>query len=477
MPRTSPPDRPHLLALAAIYAGLVSYGSLVPLEFQPLSAPELRQRLTEVLHQHLAITSKSDFLVNLLLLAPWSFLLMGALCADRRRSVALAAAPAVFLACVTLAAGMEFVQFFFPPRVSSLHDIVAQSLGCWLGIFLWCTRGQSIVDWCRRLWQENTVPGLAGMLLPAYAVLLVLLHLAPFDVITRPRELWHKWQGGRIQLLPFYSPGVYWHKALENGLQNFVYFLPVGLLWGLALRPDMPAQRRVWRVVTVGLAVCAGIETLQLVIYSRAFSATDVCTGMLGVLSGAQLVRMEQKPGVTLTGTHSAAMRLAIAAFVCGLAVCYWRPFDFQWNLGSALDRLAAVNWLPLADYEQQPGFSAVFNITDKTLLFLPLGLLLTLTIPVARQGRSRHVVFLAVFATALLFECGQLFLPTRYFGVTDILIETFGGWLGCRFAALLVRATASPAGAGACVSAQHAGKSPLVAAPGKRMSMQTGHD
>jgi VanZ family protein len=79
-------------------------------------------------------------------------------------------------------------------------------------------------------------------------------------------------------------------------------------------------------------------------------------------------------------------------------------------------------------------------------VLFVPLGVLLTVALPAAR-GRGALVVGLAALVAAAI-EAGQLFLPTRYASVTDVLIASGGAWAGLlvtRQARLLIGLTAVP--------------------------------
>ena len=53
-----PPRRPHLFALAAVYALLVTYGCLVPLDFHPMPSNRVGKRVDEVLHQQTGISAR-----------------------------------------------------------------------------------------------------------------------------------------------------------------------------------------------------------------------------------------------------------------------------------------------------------------------------------------------------------------------------------------------------------------------------------
>ena len=168
---SSPPlRRNHLVWITLAYFLLVIYGSLVPLHFRPMSLEQAFERFQQIPYLQLGIHSRSDWVANILLFIPLSFLVMATLCVDRSRRIGIAAAAIVVPACILLAVGIEFVQVFFPPRTVSINDVVAESLGALIGASLWLAYGQSIIDWCRRLLTANRIPGIAGLLLPGYLV-------------------------------------------------------------------------------------------------------------------------------------------------------------------------------------------------------------------------------------------------------------------------------------------------------------------
>jgi len=328
-----PPRRPHLLALASAYALLAIYGNLVPLDFQPMPSKQVAQRVDEVLHETINFRSRSDILVNVMIAVPMSFLLMAGFCADRDRMAAFFAAFGVIPACVLFAACMEFLQLFFPPRVSSLNDIFYQGVGSCIGVLAWVFRGQTTIDWIRRIRKAHTAPGLAGLLLPSYVVLLFLMHIAPFDVITQPKQLVTKWRAGRIQLIPFQT----WYKnpieEADKALINFAYFMPVGLLWGLGPIRQKPHRTQVLHAAATGLLVAGSVEVLQLMVYSRNFEITDLLTGTLAVIAGAETSNafrpMHDRSVNRRIRTY---LGLAILAWLAALMNDYWRPFDFPFD-------------------------------------------------------------------------------------------------------------------------------------------------
>ena len=107
-----------------------------------------------------------------------------------------------------------------------------------------------------------------------------------------------------------------------------------------------------------------------------------------------------------------------------------WQPFDFRLSAGYAAGRWHTVALLPFTDYVSGSYLNAFDQLVHKVLLFVPLGALLTLTLPSTVRGRGALVVLAAALLAATL-ELGQLFLPSRYTSVTDVLVESSGAWVG----------------------------------------------
>src|SRR5262249_24411487 len=130
---------------------------------------------------------------------------------------------------------------------------------------------------------------------------------------------------------------------------------------------------------------------------------------------------------------------LAIAVYV------NWHPFDFTLKPHFVAKRLAQVDLIPFADYQVSDYWNALDQFLTKSTLYLILGLILYSAFSSPKHGGSWPVVAIAA-AIATVIEAGQLCLPSRYASITDILVESFGAWLGCqamRHAALVLKAGA----------------------------------
>jgi glycopeptide antibiotics resistance protein len=440
--------------LALGFLALVIYGSLVPFHFRPLAASEAAARLAEVCRSPLRVESRSDWLANILLFIPLGFLLMAAWCADRPRWTGLVAALVVVPACALLSAAIEFTQLYFPPRVTSLNDVAAESLGGLLGTVLWLAAGQRLTNTARDFWAGWSARGRAAQLLPAYLALLVLVNVMPLDLTLSPVEIYHKYRAGRVVLVPFTTPHVGLVEFVGKQCWNMACFLPAGLLLAGLPGPAWRSRRAWLRVLGVGLALAALVEGLKLFVVPRSSDATGLITGSLAVLAGWALIRKDEVGRMKdeAISFQPSAFSLApgvrpvlLVAWLGVLVLLNWEPFNFRSDPAVALARLRQVSPIPFADYYQGGYLDAYDQFLNKTLMFLPLGALLTPMRPTQTRGTGMLILGLCL-ALAAVFEAGQLFLPTRYTSVTDVLVEGLGGWLGFIVASRCYHALPAPA-------------------------------
>jgi len=425
-----------LLLAAALYAAFVIYGSLVPFSYRPMPLAEAKARFVQCLSRTHYHTSRSDVAVNVLLMAPLALLLTGAVAYRRSALAAFMGAATAVAACAALSVGVEFAQMFFPPRTPSRTDIAAQQLGALLGIGVWLLAGRNLLDGLHRRKAADGQPNRAAALLPAYLLLLVILQTVPFDFATSPVELYRKWRAGAVNLLPFGYPGHSMLDAINVAMLNAAQYVPLGILGRLAR--SCPAAPR-WThpaVLAVGAPLLA--EAAQLLVLSRVADLTDVLTGACGVLAGwwAAAVLQWQPSSASGRWSKPAVWTFLVAVWLALLALVYWQPLDFQFSRQMVFHKLAGINLVPLADYQSTTPYNAIDQCVTKLLLFVPLGALLAAAC--IRRGAGRtpgRACLLPVLgitlAVAVLLEAGQLLLPSRYPGLTDILLACVGSSAG----------------------------------------------
>jgi VanZ family protein len=474
----------------------VIYGSLVPFQYRPLAWEEAIAGYQQALVFH-GFNSHSDLLANILLFIPLSYLLLAVISADRPRWVSWIAIPPVLIFCSLLSAAIEFAQVFFPPRCPDINDIIGESIGAGIGASVWLGFGRTITGWCRKVLSANR--GQGSLLLAGYLVFLVLYQVLPLDLTLSPTEIVHKYRDGKIQIIPYTIPPGDRFEWFEKHCWTLALFFPVGMLWagrpasplggggrgeGAAATPTphshpllprgrgrTPVFGRCWpSVLGLGFLLAGLITFLKIFVVSRYVETGDIITGaiaiFLGWLAGSPLLSpspfgeggVGEGAATTLTphprpfspkGRGGNRSVLFLAAIWLGIVIFVnWHPFDFETDSAKAVDRLENLSWLPFADYYQGSYINFLNQMVRKTLLFVPLGLLMASLNKSRERQRAEHWalqgrerkrpeflsllwVLLAALTVAGIVEIGLAFLPSRYPSVTDVLLETSGASIG----------------------------------------------
>ena len=117
-------------------------------------------------------------------------------------------------------------------------------------------------------------------------------------------------------------------------------------------------------------------------------------------------------------------------------------PFHFALHPGrERMSNRRQVEWIP---FTHRCPIHGIFCPTDtglNILVFIPLGALAAL-MPRSGTRTMRRVARAGAvgFALSLLIETAQYFIPARFPGTSDIVLNTFGACLGAVPVALLLR-------------------------------------
>jgi VanZ family protein len=415
--------------LTGLYTLFVVYGSLVPLTFRPRPLAEAWAYFLAIPYLNLSIESRADWVSNIVLFVPLSFLWMETIASGRGRLVRAVTSFGVFVSCFCLAIAIEFTQIFFPPRTVSLNDIVAEGMGAIIGVACAVLFGARARGWVAKLDQARGTATLADRALWIYLGLVVLYNVMPLDLTISPAEIYHKWEQGRVVLNPFQSlinEPVQW---MFGTITDILVWTPVALLWMLAGR-DRPSAAF---LLTVGTA--AVVELAQLFVYTRISDVGDIATAALGGALGAIIgSKLNRRDGSTSASTERWAVAGAIAtvAWFCTICALFWYPFDFRADFVSLSDRLGSLEAVPFLSYYWSSEYYALSGLLRKMLLFLPLGVALAIAFHPFRDKRARRFAAVATALVALVsastVEIGKAFLPGRRPDSTDLFLQ----FLGC---------------------------------------------
>lgn len=448
MPVRSAGVRMGLALFGVAYLFFVIYGSLVPLIFRPMPWDRAIEAFKAIPFLELGIGSRADWVANLLLFIPLAFFWCGIIWPQKHPALRVLACLVVGMACIALAFAIEFTQLFFPQRTVSVNDIVAESLGGVLGVWLWWQTGARFSWWLGSLRMVRGIAGVAERLLVVYLLLLVGYNLLPLDLTLSPVELYHKWAEGRIWLVPFGAPYDNSAHMMYALLSDVAIWIPAALLWKMAYRQPGSVM---WIYV---VAAAATIELLQLFVYSRVTDSTDIITAAIGGLIGLALMPKRQtRNGTTHEVKASAAafgmpmLWLAVIVWLGVIAIVFWYPFEFNFDRASVRERLITLKQVPFTAYYYGSEFRAITELMHKTGFMLPLGVLLgwITNLSSARVPRAAwHAIFVTLMVSvACTIEFGQLFLPAKFADLTDVMLEVLGGitgYWGCLFVFKLLR-------------------------------------
>lgn len=439
--------------LCALASGaFLAYGSLIPFSFEWLPFSQAVALFRHAVTSPMTIDARTDFVTNILLTVPLGYLLLAALRTDRigRPGDALAAVVA-FVLSVSLSIGVEFAQNFFPGRTDSLSDIVAQTIGAVVGTTGWLLFGRAATSWLRETLAERHGPAFAQRALLVYSLLYAISQLIPLDLTINLGELASKYRSGGIQFVPFawqYASNVdrAWDMVSDMALN-----IPLGAA-GVFLGTVDGFRRRPWRAFVVSAAAVIAIEIGQIFVHSRIADATDVLTGLLGVLLGVAgttaLSHSAERPRVARDAGGFWWARCGVVVMAALLASYHWNPFNFTTSSGRINEGMHQLFSVPLSTLYIGTEFHAFTEMWRKVLLALPMGVFLHLSW--RSGGRVPSAIRFAALAAiggavALGIEVGQVFLPTRVPDLTDVLLAELGVVAGLWLTSRVARATVHP--------------------------------
>ena len=432
----------RMLWLAALlYTAFVVYGSLVPLEYRAIPWGEAVARFDAIPFLKLGIGSRADWVANLLLFIPLTFLWMGALTAGTGRMRAMLVTLMLVPAATALSIGIEFSQLFFPQRTVSQNDIFAETLGGIIGVLVWWGTGGRFLGWLQSWQQTHARAALAERLAWVYLAGVLVYNVLPLDLTISLVEIFHQWRDGKVNLIPFGRLPDDAATALYEIATDVLIWTPLALLWRL------DGTRHGWRVWGMTLGTAAVLEFLQLFVYSRVSDVTDLFTAAAGAALGAWVggrLSVRVRPASRMPA-WSAWLPFALAAgWVTLLLFVFWFPFDFRADGAFIKSRFDFVQRVPFEVYYFGTEYRAITEVLRKTLFFAPLGSLLAWG--VARQpwrwrGPLFALAMLVLVGMPAVVELGQLMLPHKIVDLTDWLLAWLGGLAGYAVARRMLRA------------------------------------
>lgn len=136
--------RRHIAASAVAWLLFIFYGSLLPLDFHSVAREEVVRQFLGLGLPDQYVNSFTDWLQNIAIFVPLGFLGLGAAAFDKNKVQVAIGMLVALVVCIGISFGIEFTQIFFPPRNSSLQDVIANSVGAVIGIVSWAAAEKGI---------------------------------------------------------------------------------------------------------------------------------------------------------------------------------------------------------------------------------------------------------------------------------------------------------------------------------------------
>ena len=439
----------YVAALSAI--GLV-YASIIPLQYSEQAFTTGWQQFLNTPWLDLGIYKRADWVANAIVVLPIGFAGTGAICFGKRATLnQVFGVSCLIMGTALLVAIIEFVQLWFPPRTVSLNDIAAGWVGALIGPMLWLVLGTPIFDRLLAVRVEDDFAAkkaaFCTWLLAVYLIGLCLWSLLPGDLMLSHHELIVKFEAGRIALLPgseivLATSGRDLIGQLLSMLATMVKLIPLGLLTYLsqsrnrqkqsseAQGSEAQGKRNLWLI----LCIPPLVELLQLPIFSRHFTITDVIMGWLGAWLGWYLAKHANR---LLAFNRFSRVRFALLLLNLALIVASFLWGAQRFATGAEIEaRYNDFFSMPFVRYYYGTEFSAGFNLLMKILLFMALGL--TSANVLARYSGSsgndrilRFVSLLAIAAFGFMLEALQISLVPCVPDASDTFVYLFSAALG----------------------------------------------
>ncbi len=413
--------------MAAISAMVLVYASIIPLQYGGQAFVAAWQQFLNTPWLDLDIYNRADWVANAIVVLPIGFAGTGAICFGKRATLnQVFGVSCLIISTALLVAVIEFVQIWFPPRTVSLNDIAAGWAGAFIGPLAWLALGAPVFHRFLAVKAEGNFAAnkdsFFSWLLAVYLICLCLWSLLPGDLMLSRDELTVKFEAGRIVFLPgseivLAGSGRGLLGQLLSTLATMLKLLPLGLLAYLSQPKDSQTQRcQAQNKRHFWLILCTPpfLELLQLPIFSRHFTITDVIMGWLGACLGwhlgqhaKRLLAFNRFSGVRLA-LLLLNLALIVASFLWG-AQRFATTAEFETRFGDFLS-------MPFVRYYYGSEFSAGFNLMMKIILFMSLGLtfanFLAQYAGTSRQKRFRRFLGLvAIAAFGFMLEGTQIFL------------------------------------------------------------------
>ena len=283
-------------------------------------------------------------------------------------------------------------------------------------MLIWFGIGQPVTLAARQLVSQWGSAMARQRMLQAYAAALVVYTLLPLDLTLSLEEIGQKWQRGRVHLMPF-------RAQRETGMMLAVFmrdlllFVPIGVMLRLGWE-SRPRLRSVAMTMLLVVAAAAALEVAKLFVFTNHSDTTKIIAravgGWLGAVAVGRLVNIQ---GAVAVGHRMRSyQRLALSLLLVGAVACMamlllWEPYHRVTSRREFHEQLGLLLGWPLAGYYWVGEWTALTQLVQFALLFVPIGMLLAWGMNRRRAwsaARQVCVVMVVAGLIGIVAEVGQ---------------------------------------------------------------------
>jgi len=409
---------------ALLYLLFVIYGSLVPLDYKPIPFADALSQFKAIRHLDLGIGSRADWVANILLYIPLAFFGAGAVGGLRQPLIRALLTATVLAGCLATAVSIEFTQLLFPPRTVSINDLIAETIGTLLGVFIWLFFGQYLLKLYRQIALGNLISVRSAGIF--YLLIYLALSFFPYDFVTSFPELNTRLASANVNL--FLSPDGFSEghlRCVVRLLIEILTLMPLGVLLCLLL-PYSP--NKLLLAALTGFLLGVLIEGVQVFLFSGVAQGFSVITRMVGMGLGAVAFNWAVKQKIAAWRRFfQPAVFLSVVPYIA-LVVGINGGLTGTWlTTETALTKLAETHFLPLYYFYYTTETTALTSLLSNIGSYFPIGVLYWLYACRTPEAGKTQPHWLAVGLTAAVFatliETGKLFLADKHADPTDVLI------------------------------------------------------
>jgi VanZ family protein len=429
-----------------VYLAFVIYGSLVPFDFRPRSFDVALRGFLNIRYLRLGVESRADWVANILLYIPLSFLWLGSVSREGRHFLRLCFSMFILIFFVVLAIAVEFAQQFFPPRTVSLNDIFAEAAGTLLGIVLWWALGDKI----RRLLESLFAQGESAAYgaLAAYVIGYFGFSLFPYDFLISMNEIRAKLASEFFHWLPRQSMCDGTLRCGAKLTAEAVAVAPLGVLIAFVSKRSGGSlwQSAAWAGGWLGIL----IEALQVLLVSGISLGVSVLTRVIGVVAGAAVGDVMKGTSLwPLLYLFRPFVPVAGAVYVVLVMAVTWLGKGPLLRFEEGIRRLDEIRFLPFYYHYYTSESAAMTSLLAVAIMFIPIGVFYWIRrVTVMREFAARGAFEAALIGAALSAgtELGKLFLRGARPDPTNVMIALFAAAIGFIGATVCTKASLSVA-------------------------------